>query len=247
FSIMKNFICVSIACLTFAVGCKNKDTIDTNMNIHPPRADKIAKKLKAHNDIRTDNYYWLNNPEDEKVISYLEAENVYYEAMTAHTQKLKTDLFEEMKARIKEDDQTVPFKWNGYYYITRYETGKDYPIHTRKKDSLEAPEEILFDVNEMAKGHSYYNLKGLNVSEDNKLIAFGVDTLSRRKYDIFIKNLETGEIYSERIPLTTGSATWGNDNKTLFYTRKDEKTLRADRIYRHTLGTDPSEDVLVYT
>lgn len=244
---MKNFICVSIACLTFAVGCKNKDTIDTNMNIHPPRADKIAKKLKAHNDIRTDNYYWLNNPEDEKVISYLEAENVYYEAMTAHTQKLKTDLFEEMKARIKEDDQTVPFKWNGYYYITRYETGKDYPIHTRKKDSLEAPEEILFDVNEMAKGHSYYNLKGLNVSEDNKLIAFGVDTLSRRKYDIFIKNLETGEIYSERIPLTTGSATWGNDNKTLFYTRKDEKTLRADRIYRHTLGTDPSEDVLVYT
>jgi oligopeptidase B len=167
--------------------------------------------------------------------------------MTAHTKKFKEDLFEEMKARIKEDDESVPYKLNGYYYITRYETGKDYPIYTRKKGSLDATEEILFDVNEMAKGHSYYNLSGLNVSEDNNLVSFGVDTLSRRKYDIFIKNLKTGEIYPERIPLTTGSATWGSDNKTLFYTRKDEKTLRADRIYRHTLSTDPITDELVFT
>jgi len=246
-SIMKNSLIVSIACLTFAVACKNQDTSDKNMEITPPKAEKIAKELKAHDDIRVDNYYWLNNPEDEKVINYLKEENNYYEAMTAHTKKFKENLFEEMKARIKEDDESVPYKLNGYYYITRYEIGKDYPIYTRKKGSLEATEEILFDVNEMAKDYSYYNLTGLNVSEDNKLVSFGVDTLSRRKYDIYIKNLETGEIYPERIPLTTGSATWGSDNKTLFYTRKDDKTLRADRIYRHTLGTDPITDELVFT
>ncbi|HPE82523.1 MAG TPA: S9 family peptidase [Aequorivita sp.] len=244
---MKNSLIVSVACLTFAVACKNQDTSDKNMEITPPKAEKIAKELNAHNDIRIDNYYWLNNPEDEKVINYLNEENSYYEAMTEHTKKFKEDLFEEMKARIKEDDESVPYKLNGYYYITRYETGKDYPIYTRKKESLDAPEEILFDVNEMAKDYSYYNLTGLNVSEDNKLVSFGVDTLSRRKYDIYIKNLETGEIYPERIPLTTGSATWGSDNKTLFYTRKDEKTLRADRIYRHTLGADPITDELVFS
>nr|WP_246516299.1 S9 family peptidase [Aequorivita echinoideorum] len=217
------------------------------MKITPPKAKKLLKNLEKHGDMRADNYYWLNNPEDSEVIDYLNAENAYYEQMTADTKQFKQDLFEEMKARIKEDDESVPYKLNGYYYITRYETGKDYPIYTRKKGSLSAKEEILFDVNEMAKGHSYYNLTGLNVSEDNNLVSFGVDTLSRRKYDIYIKNLKTGEIYAERIPLTTGSATWGSDNKTLFYTRKDEKTLRADRIYRHTLGTDPITDELVYT
>lgn len=243
---MKNSLIVLLACLTFATSCKNQDSSKKDMEITPPKAEKIAHKLEAHGDTRIDNYYWLNNPEDEKVIDYLNKENQYYEQITTHTKDLKKDLFEEMKARIKEDDESVPYKLNGYYYITRYETGKDYPIYTRKKGSLNAEEEILFDVNEMAKGYSYYNLSGLNVSEDNKLVSFGVDTLSRRKYDIFIKNLETGEIYSERIPLTTGRAIWGNDNKTLFYTRKDEKTLRADRIYKHTLGTDPSTDELVY-
>ncbi len=246
-SIMKKFVFVSIASLTFAASINAQETSKDIMEINPPKAEKIAKELKAHGDVRVDDYYWLNNPEDEKVIDYLKDENKYYEAMTAHTKKFKEDLFEEMKARIKEDDESVPYKLNGYYYITRYETGKDYPIYTRKKGSLDAAEEILFDVNEMAKGHSYYNLSGLNVSEDNNLVSFGVDTLSRRKYDIFIKNLKTGEIYPERIPLTTGSATWGSDNKTLFYTRKDEKTLRADRIYRHTLGTDPITDELVFT
>ncbi len=240
-----NFL--SFASLIFAASIYAQETATKIMEITPPQAQKIAKQLTAHGDVRVDDYYWLNNPEDERVIDYLKAENSYYEAMTAHTEKFKEDLFEEMKARIKEDDASVPYKLNGYFYITRYETGKDYPIYTRKKGSLDAKEEILFDVNEMAKGHSYYNLTGLNVSEDNNLVSFGVDTLSRRKYDIFIKNLKTGEIYPERIPLTTGSATWGSDNKTLFYTRKDEKTLRADRIYRHTLGTDPITDELVFT
>ncbi|WP_026450097.1 S9 family peptidase [Aequorivita capsosiphonis] len=244
---MKILSFLSIACLIFAASINAQEISKKNMTKTPPKATKIAKELKAHHDVRIDDYYWLNNPEDEKVIDYLKEENEYYEAMTSHTKKFKEDLFEEMKARIKEDDESVPYKLNGYFYITRYETGKDYPIYTRKKASLDSKEEILFDVNEMAKGYSFYNLSGLSVTENNKLISFGVDTLSRRKYDIFIKNLETGEIYSEKIPNTTGSATWGSDNKTLFYTRKDEKTLRADRIYRHTLGTDPTTDELIYT
>lgn len=244
---MKKMAFLSIACLIFTPSINAQETSKEIMKNTPPKAQKITKKLEKHGDVRIDEYYWLNNPEDEKVIDYLKEENNYYEAMTAHTKDFKNNLFEEMKARIKEDDESVPYKLNGYYYITRYETGKDYPIYTRKKGSLDATEEILFDVNEMAKGYSYYNLTGLNVSEDNKLISFGVDTLSRRKYDIYIKNLETGEVYPERIPLTTGSATWGNDNKTLFYARKDEKTLRADRIYRHTLDADPITDELIFT
>lgn len=244
---MKNIAVVSIVSIIFASACTTNKTSEKTMNILPPKADKIAKNLEIHGDIREDDYYWLNERENEEVIDYLERENDYYEKMTAHTKKFQEDLFEEMKGRIKEDDESVPYKLNGYYYITRYEKGKDYPIYTRKKDSLEAPEEIIFNVNEMAEGHSYYNLNGFSVSENNKLISFGVDTVSRRKYTIYIKNLETGEILPENIPLTTGSATWANDNKTLFYTRKDEQTLRSNQIFRHTLGTDPTTDALIFT
>ena len=183
----------------------------------------------------------------KRLFDYLERENDYYEKMTAHTKNFQKDLFEEMKSRIKEDDESVPYKLNGYFYITRFEKGKDYPIYTRKKGALDAKEEVLFNVNEMAEGYSYYKLSGMSVSPDNKLISFGVDTLSRRKYTIYIKNLETGEIYQEKIPVTTGGSTWANDNQTLFYTRKDEQTLRADRIYKHVLGTDSENDELVYT
>jgi oligopeptidase B len=217
------------------------------MILTPPKAQKIVKNLEIHNDSRIDNYYWLNDRDDEEVIDYLERENDYYSKMTAHTKDFQADLFEEMKGRIKEDDQSVPYKLRGYFYITRYEKGKDYPIYTRKKGSMDASEEILLDVNDMAKGHSYYNLNGLNISEDNRLISFGVDTLSRRMYTIHVKDLETGEIMDEKIPLTTGSAVWANDNKTLFYTRKDEQTLRSNQIFKHALGTNQSEDTLVYT
>lgn len=244
---MKKIALISFASLIFANLANAQETPMNIMKITSPKAKKISKILEKHGDIRQDDYYWLNNPEDAEVIDYLKAENAYYDKMTDHTKKFKEDLFEEMKARIKEDDQSVPYKLNGYYYITRYEKGQDYPIYTRKKGSMDAEEEILFNVNEMAKGHAFYNLAGINVSEDNKLVSFGVDTLSRRKYNIFIKNLETGEVYPERIPSTTGGATWGNDNKTLFYTRKDDKTLRADRIYRHRLGSDPAQDKLIYT
>lgn len=229
----------------FMTNCQNKP--EKSMKITPPKANKIAKELTAHDNIRIDNYYWLNERDNQEVVDYLNAENEYYNEMTAHTAEFKEDLFQEMKSRIKEDDQSVPYKLNGYYYVARYEKGKDYPIYTRKKESLDAEEEIIFDVNKMAEGHSFYNLAGMSVSEDNKMVAFGVDTVSRRQYTIFIKNLETGEVFKESIPNTTGGSTWGSDNKTLFYTKKNEKTLRADQIYRHTLGTAASEDKLIYT
>ena len=244
---MKNFVYVSVLALIFATSCDTKETSEKPMNITAPTADKIAKNLEMHGDVRVDNYYWLNDKENEEVIDYLERENDYYNKMTAHTKDFKADLFEEMKSRIKEDDASVPYFYNGYYYITRYESGKDYPIFSRKKDSLEAEEEVMFDVNEMAEGYSYYNLRGLNVSSDNKWVAFGVDTLSRRKYTLYIKNLETGEILDDAIALTTGGSTWANDNETLFYTRKDEQTLRSNQIYKHKRGEASEKDALIFT
>ncbi len=243
---MKFFTPLCLLCLIFAASCKKETPQDDRMNITPPTAQKIEKHLEIHGDVRIDNYFWLNDRENPEVIDYLERENDYYEKMTAHTKDFQADLFEEMKARIKEDDESVPYFYNGYYYITRYETGKDYPIFTRKKDSLEAKEEIMFNANEMAEGHSYFHLAGINVSPDNKMAAFAIDTVSRRNYTIQIKNLETGAIYPQKIELTTGGSTWANDNQTLFYTRKDAQTLRSDKIYRHTFGTNPSEDVMVF-
>jgi oligopeptidase B len=151
-----------------------------------------------------------------------------------------------MKARIKEDDSSVPYKLDGYWYITRYEEGKEYPIYTRKKETLEAEEALLFDCNQMAEGHEYFNLRGISVSPDNTMAAFGTDSISRRQYNIQIKNLQTGEIYPDIINNTTGSSVWANDNKTLFYTKKDPVTLRSDKIYKHVLGTPSEEDVLIF-
>ncbi|AWH86469.1 oligopeptidase B [Flavobacterium album] len=214
--------------------------------IKPPLAAVKPKKLEKHGDVRIDNYYWLNERENPEVIDYLTKENTYYNTMTAGLKDFQKDLFEEMKATIKEDDSSVPYFYNGYYYITRYEKGKDYPIYARKKGSLDAKEEIMFDCNEMAKGHSYFQLGGLNVSEDNQWAAFGVDTVSRRQFTIQVKNLLTGEILPVKIENTTGGSTWAGDNKTLFYTRKDEVTLRSDKIYKHKLGSDAKDDVMVY-
>lgn len=211
-----------------------------------PRAKKIPVNLEKHGDVRIDDYFWMRERENPEVLDYLTRENLYNEEMTAHTKELQENLFQEVKKRIKEDDSSVPYKLNGYWYITRFEKGKDYPIYSRKKESLDAPEEILFNVNEMAKGHDYYRLSGLSVSPNNKLISYAVDTVSRRKYTIYIKNLETGEVYPEKIKNTTGGATWANDNKTLFYARKDEETLRSDKIYKHRLGTKAKDDELVF-
>lgn len=217
-----------------------------NASLKAPVAKIIPHTLEKHGHIRTDNYYWLNERENPEVIDYLNQENEYYNQSTAHTKDFQKDLFEEMKARIKEDDESVPYFYNGYYYITRFEKGKDYPIHSRKKGSMDAKEEILFDCNEMAKGHAYFNLSGLSISEDNTMAAFGVDTVSRRQYTIQIKNLISGEILPVKLENTTGGSTWASDNKTLFYSRKDEITLRADRIYKHKIGTEAEKDTLVF-
>lgn len=217
-----------------------------SQNVVPPMAEVKDTILEKHGDKRVDPYYWLNDRENPKVIDYLTKENEYYDQMTAHTKSFQNDLFEEMKSRIKEDDESVPYLYNGYFYTTRFEKGKDYPIYIRKKGSLTAKEEIIFDCNEMAKGHSYFNLNGLSISEDNKWVSFGIDLISRRQYTIQIKNLETNEILPEKIENTTGGATWASDNKTIFYVHNDPKTLRSNKIYRHTINTSVSNDVLVY-
>ncbi|AND64770.1 oligopeptidase B [Flavobacterium covae] len=212
----------------------------------PPVAKIIPQKLEIHNDVRIDNYYWLNDRENQDVIDYLNAENTYYQQMTAHTKDFQKELFQEMKARIKEDESSVPYLYNGYWYITRFEKGGDYPIYSRKKESLEAPEEILFNCNEMAKNLAYFQLGGVSVSPNNKFATFGTDTVSRRIYTIQIKNLETGEILTDKIENCTGGSIWANDNKTIFYTTKDPVTLRSNKVYKHKIGTDVSEDILVF-
>lgn len=214
--------------------------------VKAPIAERIPKKMEIHGDVRIDDYYWLNERENPNVIDYLKAENNYYDEVMAHTKQFQEDLFEEMKSRIKEDDESVPYKKNGYYYITKYELGKQYPVYTRKKGNLEAEEEVIVDVNEMAVGHEYFALTGLNVNTINTVASFGVDTLSRRQYDLQFKNLKTQELFPEIINNTTGSTAWANDHKTVFYASKDPVTLRSDKIYKHILGTDPSEDQLIF-
>jgi oligopeptidase B len=204
--------------------------------LNPPIAKKISHQLEKHGDVRIDNYFWMKDREHPEVINYLNAENEYCDAKMTHTKNFQKDLFEEMKARIKEDDSSVPYKYNGYWYITKFEKGKDYPIYTRKKDTLENPEELLFDCNKMAEGESYFKLAGISISPDNTLVSYGIDTTGRRNYTIHVKNLKTHEVASDRIESTTGSSSWANDNKTLFYTKKDEVTLRAFQIYKHRLG-----------
>ena len=243
---MKQLIPVLALSFIFATSCKNENSNMTNTDIKSPVAEKKPKTLSIHGDDRIDNYYWMNDREDPEVIDYLNAENEYYEESTSHTKAFQNELFEEMKSRIKEDDSSVPYKLNGYWYQVKYETGKDYPIYTRRKGSMNAEEEIMFDCNEMAEGHSYFNLGGVSVSPDNTYASFGIDTVSRRKYTIQIKNLKTGEILPEKIETTTGGSTWANDNKTLFYTRKDEQTLRSNQIFKHKLGEDVAEDQMVY-
>ncbi|WP_299440777.1 S9 family peptidase [uncultured Aquimarina sp.] len=216
------------------------------IEIQNPIVAKKATNLEKHGDNRIDNYFWLNDKDNPEVIDYLKRENDYNDRMMGHTKDFQKSLFEEMKSRIKEDDSSVPYKLNGYWYITRYETGKDYPVYSRKKGSLDASEEILFDCNKEAEGHAYFKMVGLNISPDNTLIAYGLDTVSRRNYTIRVKNLITGEIYPEVIETTTGGSTWAADSKTLFYTKKDDETLRSHKIFRHNLGTDSSNDIEIY-
>jgi oligopeptidase B len=220
-------------------------------SVQPPVAEKKAFNRVMHGDSVTDNYYWMidyfkKGADSSKVVDYLKAENNYLEQMMADTKQFQSDLFTEMKSRIKEKDESVPYFKNGYYYYTRTETGKQYYKYCRKKGTLTAKEEILLDVDEMASGHAYYSISDFDVSSDNNLIAFGVDEVSRRQYTIHVKNLVTGQIYPDAIKNTSGDPVWAADNKTIFYTANNPVTLLSEKINRHTLGSDASTDKTVY-
>ena len=237
---------LSLILISSLFSCDTKTQNSMSELPNAPLAKQIPKNLTIHDDVRVDEFYWLNDRENPEVIDYLNKENDYYNAHTTHTKEFQTSLFEEMKSRIKEDDSSVPYKYNGYWYITKYEKGKDYPIYTRKKETLEAEEELLFDCNEMAKDHSYFRLVGLNINLNNDLVSYGIDTTGRRQYTLHIKDLKTNTVLKDEISNTTGGSTWANDNKTLFYTKKDETTLRSEAIYKHRLNTDQKSDELIY-
>jgi oligopeptidase B len=209
--------------------------------MQPPKAKKVAKELSIHGDTRIDHYYWLNQREDKEVIQYLNEENAYTQAVLEPTKQLQEDLFNEIVGRIKKDDESVPYKLNGYWYYTRFIESGEHPIYCRKKGGKRfedaGDEEILLNVNELAEGHAYYKAGGLSVSPNNKLLAYGEDTVSRRIYTIRVKNLETGENLNIELKGTTGSCTWGDDNQTLFYTLRDETTLRSSKIMSYNILT----------
>jgi oligopeptidase B len=229
----------------------NKEAVKWPEGVKPPIADIKPYARTIHNDTVIDNYYWMidyfkKGPDSTKVVDYLKAENAYLDTMMSGTKKLQADLFTEMKARIKEKDESVPYFKNGYFYYTRTEDGKEYYKFCRKKGSMDANEEMLLDVDAMATGKPYFSVSGTEISEDNKLMAYGVDEVSRRQYTIYIKNLETGEIYKDAIKGTGGDPCWANDNKTLFYTSNNPETLLSEKIKRHTLSTDAGTDATVY-
>jgi oligopeptidase B len=214
--------------------------------ILPPSAKKIPKELKKFDSKRVDNYFWLKNRDDPKVIEYLEKENDYFKKMTSDTEDFQETIYNEIKKKIKEDDQSVPYFLNGYWYLTKYQKNKNYPIYLRRKSDLNSKDQILFDCNLLAEGYEYFNLSNIKISPNNKFAAYSVDTLSRRLYTIRIKNLHTGEVLNDQIINTSGGFAWANDNKTLFYTNRDSDTLRNDKILRHEIGTKSKDDKIVF-
>ena len=254
---------------TFAVASSSCNSSDSSMASHnqpelteaqfpaPPTAEKQTHITAIHGLQLEDDYFWMRLSDEQKeaaepdeqtakVVDYLNRENDYTKEVMNGTEAFQENLFNEIVGRIKQDDQSVPLLDNGYYYYSRYEEGKEYAIYCRKLGSLEAEEQVMLNVNEMAEGFNYYAVGGQSVSTNNNLLAFSVDTVSRREYTLQFKDLTTGEVLADRIPGTTGGATWANDNKTVYYSKKDPITLRSSRIFKHILGTDASADVLVF-
>ncbi len=216
-----------------------------------PVADKKEHVRILHGDSVQDDYYWMidyfkKGPDSSKVIEYLNAENSYLETMMSGSQSFRDALYAEMKARIKEKDESVPYFHNGYSYYSRTDEGKQYFKFCRKKGDLNNPEEVLLDVDKLAEGKPYYDVESMEVSPDNKRMVFAVDEVSRRQYTIHVKNLETGDMYADALPGTSGNVCWANDNKTLFYTSNNPVTLLSEKIMRHELGTPFESDVVVY-
>ena len=211
----------------------------------PPRAAIVPKVLEMHGEERLDDYFWLNDRNDPNVVTYLEAENAYAAAVMEPTAKLQTELYEEMAGRLKPDEESLPIEDNGYFYYTRYEKGKEYPLYCRRKGSRTAAEEVMLDVNVLAAGHKLYKTTGFTVSPDNKLLAFGVDTAGNRMYTIFFKDLTAGAMLSDAIPGTSADVAWAADNRTVFYATNDT-TVRTYRVMRHVLGEPSSQDAVVF-
>lgn len=237
---MRKLLMFTFAGLIAFAGCESKKEIAM------PTVAKKPKKLEAHNDVRIDNYYWLNDRENPEVIDYLKAENKYKDEMMAHTKEFQKELFDEIKGRIVQEDQSVPSFNNGYYYYSRTIPETEYYLVCRKKGSLDAEESVMLDVNELAKGYAYYAIASAKVSPNNKIIAFGQDTVSRRNYTLRFKNLETGEFLADELPNTEGYCVWANDNKTVFYSVRNETTLRSEKIMKHVLGTPVEKDEEVF-
>lgn len=220
---------------------KNRPT-----NLTPPQAKVLPTKLEKHGHQRIDNYYWLNKRDNPEVLAYLTAENEYAKAAMAHREGLEEALFEEIRGRIKQTDLSVPYKLDDYFYYARFEEGKEYPLYCRKLRTLEADEELMLDVNVLAEGHEYCSVGGLAISFGQGILAYAVDTQGRRIYTIRFKDLGSGELLPDMVPEVTGNLAWANDNRTLFYSKQDPATLRSFQIYRHSLGTEDSQDELVY-
>ena len=208
--------------------------------------EKVPTKLEKHGHVRVDNYYWLRERNNPEVITYLNEENEYAAKEMAHTREFEKKLFEEIKKRIKPTDMSVPYRRDDYYYYTRYEPGKEYPIYARRREALDQPEEIMLDANVLAAGHEFFSIGGSAVSSGQDLLAYAVDTQGRRIHTAYVKNLTTGEMLPDVLPSVTENLVWANDNRTLFYGKQDETTLRQFQIYRHGVGADPAEDQLVY-
>jgi oligopeptidase B len=235
---------VGLACL--ATACGSPPGPSPSAIPAPPVAEIVPTRLEKHGAVRTDDYYWLKDRDDPDVIRYLEAENEYTDAIMKHTDAFRKALLDEIVGRIKKNDESVPYKDGDYYYYERFREGGEYPIYCRKKGSLDGPEEILLDVNALAEGHDYYAVSGAKVSSGQDILGYATDTVGRRIYTLRFKNLATGETLPDEIPSVTNNFAWAQDGKTVFYTKQDPTTLRWFQTYRHVLGTDPADDVLVY-
>jgi len=231
-----------------ALACSTPDTGEVRLDVtaQPPEAAKRPVELEAHGDVRVDNYYWLRERDNPEVIAYLEAENAYTDAVMASAAELQDELYEEIVGRIKQDDDSVPYKKEEYFYYHRYEEGDEYPIYCRKKGSLQGEEEIMLDANSLAEGHDFFTMWGFKVSPDARTVAYAVDTVGRRFNTLRFLDLETGENLPDVIENVTYNGAWASDSRTYLYTRQDPVTLRWSQVFRHVLGTDPEEDELVF-
>jgi len=240
----------------FMISCGSIEATEVAVD-DAPIAKVEEKILTEHGNKRVDNYFWMRLSDEQKnattpdaqtqeVLDYLNAENEYLKKKMVHTDSLQEKIYNEIVARLDPNEESIPVTENGFSYYDRYEQGEDYPLYCRKKVGANSAEEILLNGPEMGKNQDYFDIGGYTISQDNRLIVYGVDSVSRRNYTLYIKDISSGKIFDDRIENTSGYAVWANDNKTIFYTQRDEQTLRECYIYKHVLGTKQSEDVLVF-